>query len=225
MKVMTRSATLACTAPSAKYPDGRTGTNAGYYAHTGAGEAVCDGCRAAHNHRQSERRAWRRDDGPRVGVPSACCVAPTNRFPDGRTGTRAGYLAHYYLNEEPCAACVRGNAATVAAEKAADPEVSLKRNLRYKYQLSVEDYREILERQGGRCAICRADAPTDIRTDRFHVDHDHACCPGTRSCGKCTRGLLCHACNTALGNFKDDPEILRAALRYLSDSRVRESRG
>jgi hypothetical protein len=29
------------------------------------------------------------------------------------------------------------------------------------------------------------------------------------------RGLLCAACNTALGKFKDDPKILVAAIDYL----------
>jgi hypothetical protein len=97
--------------------------------------------------------------------------------------------------------------------------VSLRSNLWYKYRLSVDAYEALLESQGRACAICRIDTPTDIRTSRFHVDHDHACCPGARSCGKCVRGLLCHACNTALGNFQDDPERLIAALAYVTSRR------
>jgi hypothetical protein len=63
------------------------------------------------------------------------------------------------------------------------------------------------------CAICgRVDAP------RFAVDHDHSCCPGTRACGKCTRGVLCNLCNVGLGSFGDDPERLQAAIDYLSRS-------
>jgi hypothetical protein len=81
--------------------------------------------------------------------------------------------------------------------------------------MSLEDYYALLEKQDGKCAICRVAAPRDIRTSRFHVDHDHACCPGRLSCGRCNRGLLCHACNTALGNFNDDPERLIAAVAYL----------
>jgi hypothetical protein len=53
----------------------------------------------------------------------------------------------------------------------------------------------------------------------FHVDHDHACCPGTRSCGKCIRGMLCNRCNTGLGMFLDDPNRLRHAASYLESAR------
>ena len=30
------------------------------------------------------------------------------------------------------------------------------------------------------------------------IDHDHRCCPGSESCGKCIRGILCSSCNTGL---------------------------
>jgi len=35
-------------------------------------------------------------------------------------------------------------------------------------------------------------------------DHDHVCCSGKKSCGKCLRGLLCHGCNTKLGALENN---------------------
>lgn len=47
------------------------------------------------------------------------------------------------------------------------------------------------------------------------VDHDHSCCPGKTSCGKCVRGLLCGNCNTILGRMRDDASALLRAAKYL----------
>lgn len=188
----------ACVKPTPEEPDSRMGTEAGYLAHVAAGETPCTPCRAA------------------AAANSIACGRPTKGHPNGRTGTKAGYLAHYYAKEVACVACMDGSATEQAARKAADPDANLRGALWHKYRLSLETYRAMLLAQGGACAICKVDAPTDIRTSRFHVDHDHACCPGKRSCGRCVRGLLCHACNTALGNFQDDPERLTAALAYVT---------
>lgn len=146
------------------------------------------------------------------------CATPSPKYPNGRTGTRAGYMAHYYAGEPACSECLVGHASQVALDRAADPEISLQSNLWYKYRLTLEQYYALLEAQDGKCAICRIPTPSDIRTSRFHVDHDHSCCPGKRSCGKCNRGLLCHACNTALGNFHDDPDLLERAAIYLRET-------
>lgn len=83
-----------------------------------------------------------------------------------------------------------------------------------KYSLSMEEYKGLIAAQGGKCAICYGDLI------KLHVDHDHACCPGNKSCGKCVRGLLCRECNWMLGNARDDKEVLKNAIEYLEDYEV-----
>lgn len=69
-----------------------------------------------------------------------------------------------------------------------------------------------LAAQQGGCAVCHRTEPS---ARGWVVDHDHACCPGERSCGACRRGILCHWCNAALGYASDDPNLLRALADYL----------
>lgn len=76
-----------------------------------------------------------------------------------------------------------------------------------KYGVTLEQYNETWERQGGRCGICKTQdlvRPGDMFAP---VDHCHAT-------GR-FRGLLCVECNLALGQFHDDPGRLIQALRYL----------
>jgi hypothetical protein len=82
-----------------------------------------------------------------------------------------------------------------------------------RYGLTRTTYFLLLDKQDGGCAICGSNDPKG--RGRFHVDHDHACCPGKTSCGKCVRGLLCHFCNLMLGNARDEPAVLRRAAEYL----------
>ena len=105
------------------------------------------------------------------------------------------------------------------ADRAANPrKYRMARIWRY-YKLTEPEYEAMRESQGYACRICRrseADAPEG---GRLHIDHDHGCCPGERSCGKCVRGLLCGPCNKAIGAFGDDPELLMAAAEYLLSAR------
>lgn len=80
--------------------------------------------------------------------------------------------------------------------------------------LSVAEYDALLDKQGGRCAI----GGHEFGERGPQVDHDHACCPGNKSCGKCVRALLCHHCNMGLGRFRDSPELLRFAANYLENT-------
>lgn len=72
----------------------------------------------------------------------------------------------------------------------------------------------IYESQHSSCAICETPAPIES----LFVDHDHSCCPGIWGCQTCIRGLLCRACNFAIGQMSDDPIRLVAAARYLTTS-------
>ncbi len=82
--------------------------------------------------------------------------------------------------------------------------------LKQKYNLSDTEFDSMLIAQDGNCAIC---GHKDSRG--LSVDHDHACCPGRNSCGKCVRGLLCSRCNMGLGNLSDDIDVICKALDYL----------
>lgn len=88
-----------------------------------------------------------------------------------------------------------------------------KSQLRHKFDMEVEDYERLLAAQGGVCRICLKACPSGRR---LAVDHDHACCPGKVTCGKCIRGLLCTNCNKGLGHFMDDPDLLDRAKEYLA---------
>ncbi|WP_344024073.1 endonuclease VII domain-containing protein [Streptomyces luteireticuli] len=72
------------------------------------------------------------------------------------------------------------------------------------YGLEPGEYEQLLEAQGG-CAICGG-----TRRQRLSVDHCHR--TGV------VRGLLCRMCNgRLLTAARDNPEVLRAAARYLED--------
>lgn len=81
-----------------------------------------------------------------------------------------------------------------------------------KYNITPEEWVSLLSEQDRKCAICCTNDP-GVRG--WQIDHDHSCCPGIGSCGKCIRKLLCMQCNLGIGHFKDNPETLTAAAKYL----------
>jgi hypothetical protein len=76
-------------------------------------------------------------------------------------------------------------------------------NLRLLYGISAADYRALLASQDNACAICK----TSFTEVKPHVDHDH-------STGR-IRGLLCSACNVALGFVHEDKDRVIALLAYI----------
>src|SRR5262245_26073422 len=109
------------------------------------------------------------------------------------------YSAYYQANKESIRE--RARASRAARKQANDPS-HRSGELRRRYGISAAEYDALLARQGGVCAICRRRSK-----ERLCVDHCHV--TGT------VRGLLCSACNIALGYLKDDQASLVAALAYL----------
>lgn len=91
-----------------------------------------------------------------------------------------------------------------------NPQQSYAATRKHRYNISAKEFEVLLAAQGGSRAICQR-----IPQEAFHVDHDHSCCAGKTSCGKCIRGLLCRRCNTALGYLRDDVQVLQSAILYL----------
>ena len=85
------------------------------------------------------------------------------------------------------------------------PNIIKKKNISGKYGLTENQYLELIK---DGCAICGSH-------HRIAIDHDHTCCPGSKSCGKCIRGALCMRHNVALGNVRDSIEELNKLLEYL----------
>lgn len=79
--------------------------------------------------------------------------------------------------------------------------------------MTMDDYDRLIIKQNDRCMICTLPW-WEIKKALF-IDHNHACCPGATSCGKCVRGLLCSSCNYGLGVFRDNAGSLRNAAAYL----------
>lgn len=120
-------------------------------------------------------------------------VKPLGDFPKKRSA-QSGYYSY-------CKPChnIRGK---LSKEKVGGSRTY---HLKRRYGITAGEADAMLEAQSGLCAICRT-APA------AHVDHDHL--------SNAVRDLLCFNCNGGLGQFKDDPEVLRAAADYVERHRA-----
>lgn len=77
------------------------------------------------------------------------------------------------------------------------------RDLHYKkkYKSSIKEFMDILDSQGGMCAICKT------YQHKMCMDHCHETMK--------IRGILCDRCNRGIGLLKDDPNVLLSAYDYL----------
>lgn len=120
--------------------------------------------------------------------PDCDTVKPLEDFPR----TRASRSGRYTY----CLPCHNARGRATLEQVGGSRTYHLKR----RYGITAEDADAMPAAQRGLCAICRT-APA------AHVDHDH-------KTGD-VRALLCFNCNGGLGQFRDDPAVLRAAADYV----------
>lgn len=72
------------------------------------------------------------------------------------------------------------------------------------YNMTLEQYDNLVIFQSNKCAICDQKEKNDLSVDHNHITGE-------------IRGLLCQMCNKALGLFKTDlgPELLEKAIKYI----------
>lgn len=80
-------------------------------------------------------------------------------------------------------------------------------SLKSNFGISIEQYKEKLEKQKGLCGICSSEGDI-VKGRSLAVDHCHDSLK--------IRGLLCMKCNTGLGHFNDSKELLLKAIAYLN---------
>ena len=81
-----------------------------------------------------------------------------------------------------------------------------------KYNINKDIYYFLYKKNNGNCHICNnPETSIDKRTNKVYslsIDHCHK--------NNNVRGLLCSACNTAIGLLKDNVNILNNAIEYLN---------
>jgi hypothetical protein len=88
-------------------------------------------------------------------------------------------------------------------------ETVRKATIKNKFNITIEQYKQLLIKQNNKCAICDRSYFEYKKTTKreFCIDHNH-------QTGE-IRGLLCSPCNRAIGQLQDNPNILRKAAFYL----------
>lgn len=82
----------------------------------------------------------------------------------------------------------------------------LRKYIKRKYKISIEEYLSLVQKQGNKCAIC-------FSTEDLCLDHQHE--PFK------IREFLCRQCNAGIGQFKESEDILYAAINYIVKHRGR----
>lgn len=92
-------------------------------------------------------------------------------------------------------------------ERAAQRQRDVDAKLKQSYGITRRQVAALLLAQGGKCASCGDPFKPHKGKCGYNVDHDHKT--------GAVRGLLCTNCNQGIGQFKDSPLRLRAAIAYL----------
>lgn len=203
------------------------------YEHGITGHQTCQPCHAP-------RQAFRRQENERRLRPRTCqsCEAEFVRSPGSSHGVKycaeclvmSKWEAAHRRLAKICPCCLGKHQHANKYGVCDDCYNSMPKFIwetLYKHHASLEMALQVASNPV--CAICEADLTKQTpdfkkRLRPIHaVDHDHNCCEGAISCGKCIRGILCRKCNVALGYLQDDANLAQRAAKYLASWAVTDT--
>lgn len=155
---------------------------------------------------REKAREWRRANPEKVKAQ-----IKRRQYTADPAKARARALARYHANPEKIKA--KNNAwrrANPDRVREHHKRGALRRReykLKQQYGLTIVAYNDLVEASNGLCAVCNKPPRGTRSATKLHVDHCH-------NTGR-VRGLLCHACNVALGMARDNPDTLRRLAMYL----------
>lgn len=123
-----------------------------------------------------------------------------------KCGETKDYGAFYFSQGKYsswCRDCSNGRFASAEGKR-----IIKDRNLRKLYGITLEQFEEMVEKQGKLCALCQRRLPRNPK--HVHVDHHHRF--------GFVRGILCQQCNVMIGCANDDPARLLKGVDYLRNS-------
>lgn len=148
-----------------------------------------------------------------------CCVEPDCSEPVKAKGLCAAHyqrlLRHghtrYHDRKKPPKPCAVPDCTNHLYANGVCHSHYLKSRKWLEYKLTLDGYLSMANKQGNVCFICKkperivdggSRKPKDLAVDHCHETNK-------------IRGLLCSNCNTGLGLFCDDPDLIRKAAAYI----------
>lgn len=120
-------------------------------------------------------------------------------------------ISDFYTGRNDCKDCKNAAARKIRIDEPERYAKYIKRHNEYlkerRYGITQEDFEKMLSEQKNMCRICGNEFSSSKDT---HIDHCHN--------SNIVRGLLCNGCNLALGQFKDNIDIMENAIKYLQNS-------
>lgn len=141
---------------------------------------------------------------PTLSEVEVAALTLFNSSPELKTCSKCGFpAAKFRAKRNLCMKChAEYHAQHYRKNKTRYRDNARRDHLLAKYGMTIEQFDALYELQGGRCAICRVETEK-----KLNVDHCH-------NTGR-VRGLLCWPCNSSLGKFNEDADLLEAAAKYL----------
>jgi len=166
-------------------------------------------CKECHKKARTQSRI-RREEEPSKRLRKS--AIPKTHCPKGHLRSPENYK-QIFKNGKPnglrCLLCYQNWYAT-------RKEASLTYRLMKKYDMTIEDRDSLLSSQNGKCAGCGKNDCEWVQgmNNSWHIDHDHLT--------NIVRGILCGACNTAVGMVRDNVTVLQALIDYLLKHQMKQ---